>query len=160
MAKFGGIVLSTNLFDKPGQSGNCAVLVKVLTKDGVVNEPILVDIKREDLEFVKNLQNNGLETSAQVTFEANKILEWEKGVDRTLPAKESNGRSYPEQQVHSLYGYQKGSLSITRWVKEAKLVEETDATKIGYARRLSFATLMDKAIDMAKSVLPGGNKNS
>jgi hypothetical protein len=145
-SKFGGIIIAVNHF----ANGGCAILTKVVTENGQVNEPTMVDIKREDAELIKALQaNGGLETGAQITFEATRILEWQDGVDRLLPAK----GQYPAQPIHNLYGYTPGSLSVTRWVKGKEMVAETDTNKIAYARRLSFATMMDSAIEAAKSAL-------
>lgn len=138
MSKFGGTVLSVTHFE----NGNCAVLIKVTAMDGVAKEPLLVDIRREDAQKIKELEEKGLASRAQITFEARAVLEWQEGVDRMLPAK----GDYPAQKIHSLLGYQSGSINVVRWTKAAEIKDETDETKANYSRRLTMATKLDEAV--------------
>lgn len=147
MSKFGGTVLSVTHFE----NGNCAILVKVTAMDGTAKEPLLVDIRREDPELVKALEEAGLASRAQITFEARSLLEWQEGVDRMLPAK----GDYPAQKIHSLLGYQSGSIQVVRWTKAATMVDETDEVKANYSRRLTVATKLDKAVDAVANAIKG-----
>jgi hypothetical protein len=145
MSKFGATVLSVSHFD----NGACAILVKVTAVDGRAIEAMLVDIRREDAEVVKALEEKGLASRAQITFEGRSILEWQEGVDRMLPAKDK----YPAQKIHSLLGYQPGSIEVVRWTKAATLVDETDEVKANYSRRLTVATKLDAAVSAVKSAV-------
>lgn len=136
--KIGATVLSITHFE----NGNCAILTKVTAVDGKAVEAMLVDIRREEPAFVSMMEEKGLAARSQITFEARSILEWQEGVDRKLPAK----GDYPEQNIHSLLGYQPGSIEVVRWTKAAQLKEETDSVKANYSRRLLAATKLDQAV--------------
>lgn len=147
MSKFGATVLSVTHFE----NGNCAILTKVTAVDGRAVEAMLVDIRREDPTLVKQLEEAGLATRAQITFEARSILEWQEGVDRMLPAK----GDYPAQKIHSLLGYQSGSINVVRWTKTAEIKDETDEVKANYSRRLTMATKLDEAVAAVSNAIKG-----
>jgi hypothetical protein len=150
-SKFGGTVLSVSHFP-PAQEGGkpvASILVKVTAMDGIAKEPVLVNLRRENPELVKALEEQGLATRAQITFEARAILEWQEGVDRMLPAK----GEYPAQPIHNLVSYEPGSIQVVRWTKEAQLKNETDETRANYSRRLTVATKLDEAMNaMANAI--------
>jgi len=153
--KFGGIIISAKHFAANAElqlPEATKATIKITTRDGEVFEPTLVSLSREP--GLKAMVDAGmLAGGSQVTLEATDILAWQKGVDGLMPAKEVNGVNYPEQPIHQLYGYTANSLTVIRSNKRHTMVVETDETQRTYARRLSFATLMDKAVDGVKSAL-------
>ena len=146
MSKFGARVISISNYSKNGEVTGHGVLARIVACDGVVVKSKVVDLQLSPAE--RQALGEGFDVRTSFTFEAEKLLKWQEGVDRKL---EKSGKE--PLFVQKVVGFKPASIAIDRSMEADTLEEETDPQQIAFASRLSLASIMDGAVAQAAKIL-------